>query len=114
MIRVDPRLNDWRPWGSAREMQVSVRFSGPLRPLAGRASITMSLAAGTTLHDLLEALRETLPTPFVEQVLTPLEPDGGPLALILVNRTHPRDPRDLERPMAEGDVVVFVPPMAGG
>jgi molybdopterin converting factor small subunit len=95
-------------------MEVTIRFSGPLRTLAGHASMTLSPADGATLHDLLHMLRETLPAPFVEQVLTPLEVNDGPLALILVNRKHPRDRADLERPLADGDVVAFVPPMAGG
>jgi molybdopterin converting factor small subunit len=66
------------------------------------------------LHDLLHRLHEALPAPFVEQVLAPLETGEGPLALILVNRIHPRDRAALERPLADGDVVAFVPPMAGG
>jgi molybdopterin converting factor small subunit len=47
-------------------------------------------------------------------VVTPLETGTGPLALMLVNRAHPRGPTDLDRSLSEGDVVVFVPPMAGG
>ena len=97
-----------------REMQVTVRFSGPLRALAGRQSLTLSLVDGVTLRDLLRVLHGELPAPFVEQVVTPLETGVGPLMLMLVNRVHPRDQNDLERPLSEGDVVVFVPPMAGG
>jgi len=95
-------------------MEVAVRFSGPLRVLAGRQDLTLSLADGGTLRDLLHTLHDVLPPPFVEQILTPLQTSAGPLALMLVNRAHPRGSTDLDRPLAEGDVVVFVPPMAGG
>lgn len=97
-------------------MNVTVRFSGPLRALAGHQSVALSLDEGATVRDLLRTLREVLPPPFVEQVVTPLEGDSGPLALVLllVNRTHLREPSGLEQPLAEGDVVAFVPPMAGG
>jgi molybdopterin converting factor small subunit len=95
-------------------MQITVRFSGPLRALAGQQSLTLSLTDRATLRDLLHVLRGLLPAPFVEQVLPPLEAGTGPLALMLVNRAHPHGPTDLDRSLFEGDVVVFVPPMAGG
>jgi len=95
-------------------MQITVRFSGPLRALAGHQSLTLSLGERATLRDLLRALCDALPTPFIEQVVTPLEAGTGPLTLVLVNRARLREQTDLERPLADGDVVAFVPPMAGG
>jgi molybdopterin converting factor small subunit len=95
-------------------MQITVRFSGPLRALVGQRQRQALLTDRATLRDLLHALRGLLPAPFVEQVVTPLETGAGPLALILVNRAHPRGSGDLDRSLSEGDVVVFVPPMAGG
>ncbi len=95
-------------------MQIIIRFSGPLRALAGRQQLTLSLAEGATLRDLLRALRPALPAPFVEQVVTPLEAGTGPLALVLVNRVHLRGPAALDLPLTDGDVVAFAPPMAGG
>ena len=95
-------------------MQITVRFSGPLRALAGHQSLVLSLGEGDTLVDLLVELHKVLPTPFAEQILTPLGTGEGPIPLVLVNRVHPRGPNDLDRPLAEGDVVAFVPPMAGG
>jgi molybdopterin converting factor small subunit len=95
-------------------MEVTVRFAGPLRILAGHQSITLSLPEEATLLDLLQTLHDVLPAPFIEQVVAPLETSDRPLALILINRAHPRDRAALERPLADGDVVAFVPPMAGG
>jgi molybdopterin converting factor small subunit len=95
-------------------MQITVRFSGPLRALADQQRLTLSLDEGDTLVDLLGELHKILPTPFVDQILTPLGTSEGPIPLVLINGVHPRGPDDLDHPLAEGDVVAFVPPMAGG
>ena len=95
-------------------MQVTVRFAGPLRALAAQQSLNISLAAGATLRDLLRALPDLLPVSFAEQVLRPLEAGTAPLTLLLLNSNHLRAPADLQRPLAEGDVVAFVPPIGGG
>jgi molybdopterin converting factor small subunit len=95
-------------------MQITVRFSGPLRALAGQQRLTLSLGEGDTLVDLLGELRKVLPMPFAEQILTSLGTGKGPIPLVLINGVHPRGPNDLDRPLADGDVVAFVPPMAGG
>ena len=95
-------------------MNVTVRFSGPLRALAGHRSLSLSLDQGATLRDLLSALHDTVSLPFVEQILTPLETSDSPYALVLLNRVHLRAPSELERTLSEGDVIAFVPPMAGG
>jgi molybdopterin converting factor small subunit len=95
-------------------MNVTVRFSGPLRALVGRPSLTLSLDDGSTLRDLFSALRDAVPLSFAEQVLAPLEAGGPPLALLLLNRAHLRTSTELDRPLVDGDVIAFVPPMAGG
>jgi molybdopterin converting factor small subunit len=95
-------------------MNVTVRFSGPFRALAGRHTLSLALEEGATLRDLLTALRDVVSPPFVEQVLSPLETNAPPLVLLLLNRVHVWDQDQLECPLAEGDVVAFAPPMAGG
>jgi molybdopterin converting factor small subunit len=95
-------------------MNVTVRFSGPLRALAGRQSLALSLDDGSTLRDLFFALRDAVPSSFAERVLAPLEASGPPLALLLLNRAHLRASIELDRPLVDGDVVAFVTPMAGG
>jgi len=93
-------------------MRIIVRFTGPLRTLAGCPELALSLPDGATLLDLLAALRSILPAPFVDQVVTPLETGAGPL--LLVNRAPVDRPVGLARPLADGDVVAVAPPMAGG
>ncbi|MEE9617177.1 MAG: MoaD/ThiS family protein [Anaerolineae bacterium] len=95
-------------------MNVTIRFTGPLRTLAGHYTLHLSLDDGATLRDLFAALRDAVPPPFVEQVLAPLEAGGPPLALLLLNRTHLRASTELDHPLTDGDVIAFVPPMAGG
>ncbi|MGQ9493799.1 MAG: MoaD/ThiS family protein [Anaerolineae bacterium] len=95
-------------------MQVAVRFAGPLRTLAGCQSQLVTLPDEAVLRDLLHHLADVLPASFRVEVLTPLEEGHAPLALLLVNGASLRYPQDLDRPLANGDVVAFVPPMAGG
>jgi molybdopterin converting factor small subunit len=95
-------------------MKVTVRFSGRLRALAGRPHLALSLEDGSTVRDLFSALRDAVPSSFAEQVLAPLEVGGPPLALVLLNRTHLRASTELDRPLADADVIAFVTPMAGG
>ncbi len=93
---------------------VSVRYTGPLRGLAGRDADIVNLPAGSTLRDLLRALAPRLPAVFGSKVLAPLESADPPPAILLLNREHLRSPAGLDRPLEAGDVVAFVPPMEGG
>ena len=95
-------------------MQVAVRFTGPLRALAGCHTLSLSLDDKATLRDLLPVLRDAVSPAFVEQVIVPLEAANPPLALLLLNRAHLRASTELDRSLADGDVIAFVPPMAGG
>jgi len=92
-------------------MNVTVRFSGPFRALAGRHTLSLALEEGASLRDLLTALRGVVSPPFVERVLSPLETNAPPFVLLLVNQAHVWEQEQLERPLVEGDVVAFAPPM---
>ena len=96
------------------QIQIAVRFTGPRRALAGCHTLSMSLDDRATLRDLFSALRDVASLSFVEQVLAPFDTGDPPLALILLNRAHLRASTELDRPLSEGDVIAFVPPMAGG
>ena len=95
-------------------MKIAVRFTGPLRSLAGCSSLELSLEDGATLRDALLALRDQVPHSFAEQVVVPLGEGDPPLALLLLNGAHLSGPAELDRPLVEGGRVAFVTPMAGG
>ena len=95
-------------------MNITIRFAGPLRALAGCHTLSLSLDDEATLRGLLPVLRDAVSPAFLEQVLAPLEAGDPPLALLLLNRAHLRASTELDRPLADGDTIAFVPPMAGG
>ena len=85
--------------------------------------MTLALRPGQTLRQVLEELTHLLPTTFVEQVIDPQLTGQAPPALLLVNASAPDAPgsaqnagagRGLDRELAPGDVIAFVPPMSGG
>jgi len=93
--------------------EIIVRFTGPLRTLAGRASLALSVDEGVMLGDALLTLRDEVLPAFTEQVLEPLEAGERSVPLLLVNRAICSG-AELGRPVSEGDVVAFVMPMEGG
>jgi molybdopterin converting factor small subunit len=95
-------------------MRVTVRFTGPMRGLAGRKELALALDDGSTLRDLFRALRQSMPGAIDEEVLTPMERGAAPLSLILVNRHQPNGSVGVDTVLEHNDVVAFVPPMAGG
>jgi len=95
-------------------MQVTVKFTGPMRTLAGRGQEGVSLPAGAGLRDLLYALAATLPSEFAREVIAPLQTGSAPTALLLVNTINVPGPTGLDHPLSDGDIVAFVPPMSGG
>ena len=93
--------------------EVTIRFTGELRSLAGRDSLQISPDMGATLREVLVATGNAVSPAFAEQVLEPLL-DGEPRApLLLLNRRLCSGP-ELDRAVGEGDVVAFVLPMEGG
>lgn len=97
-------------------MEITFRFTGALRTSAGLSSLNLSLDDGATLRDALLTLRDEVSRSFAEQVVDPFVEVRAdpPLALLLVNRVHLSGVAELDRPIADGDIVAFVMPMAGG
>ena len=95
-------------------MEITVRFTGQLRSLAGRGNLGLSLDEGATLGDALLALRDDVPPPFTEQVLAPVSGGESSGALLLLNRALVAGAPALNRPLFDGDVVAFVTPADGG
>ncbi len=97
-------------------MEITFRFTGALRTNAGLSSLNLFIDDGATLRDALLTLRDEVSRSFAEQVVDPFVEIRAdpPLALVLVNRVHLSGVAEFERPIADGDVVAFVMPMAGG
>ena len=86
------------PAGHAAQREVRVQYFAILREQAGRSSEALATAAATPA-ELYEELRElrglTLPRAMLR---------------VAVNEEF----CDWDRPLADGDHVVFIPPVAGG
>lgn len=95
-------------------MKINIRFTGQLRILANRRSMVASLPEGASLRTLLEQLCQEMPVEFNEKVCAFMLNQNAPLTLILVNHNPLQNSSDLEKPLAEGDTIAFVPPMEGG
>jgi molybdopterin converting factor small subunit len=95
-------------------MKINVRFAGMMRIFAGRQDSVIELPSPSTLGDLLLLLAEDLPEEFKTKVIDPLQVDSVFPMIMMVNRENIRDRAQFERPLADGDLVIFVPPMEGG
>jgi len=93
--------------------EVTVRFTGELRSLAGQGSLQLSLDGGATLEDAVVAAGELVSPSFSEQVVEPLIGGQPAVPLLLLNRAL-RSAAELDQPVGEGDVIAFVLPMEGG
>jgi molybdopterin synthase catalytic subunit len=82
----------------ATQIRVDVRLFAAYREAAGTRRLEVSLPAGSTVAELMEALEPRVPT---------LRTTPG---LIAVNHTY----QPASTPLAEGDEVAFIPPVSGG
>jgi molybdopterin synthase catalytic subunit/molybdopterin synthase sulfur carrier subunit len=81
-------------------MQVNIRLSGELAATAGRPRFSVSLSDDATVADLLEQLRQKHPN------LWPRMDTAVPI----ISGTHVPS----SEPLAEGQEVAFLLPIAGG
>lgn len=96
-------------------VEITVRFTGIFRILAGCEEKRFALEDGATVYELIAALRNHLPENFITQVVDPLEQSNRPyIPLLLLNRNHLKNRDELFVKLSDGDIVVFVPPMEGG
>lgn len=81
-------------------MRVHIRYFAALREVMGRGDETLELPAGATVADASRALVERTPAL------------RAPLAscVAAVNRGYVAP----DAPLAEGDELVFIPPLGGG
>jgi len=80
-------------------VKVTVRFFAHLKEEVGIECEQLELCAGSSINDLVEALRERYPS---------LRNDEK--YLIAVNSVRSK----LDRRLAEGDVIALLPPVSGG
>jgi molybdopterin converting factor small subunit len=95
-------------------MKVNVRYAGMMRIIAGRQDSVVELPSASTLRDLLLLLAKDLPEEFKTKVIDPLQFDSVFPMIMMVNRDNIRERAQFERPLTDGDLVIFVPPMEGG
>ncbi|MDP9373463.1 MAG: molybdopterin converting factor subunit 1 [Chloroflexota bacterium] len=81
-------------------MKISLRYFALWRELLGRAAETREVAAGTTVGALFDELTAAQPRLAALRDAT----------MLMVNQEYV----DAGRPLAEGDEVVFIPPVSGG
>jgi molybdopterin converting factor subunit 1 len=81
-------------------MQVRVRLFASLRDLAGRPEVSLELPEGASMEDAWRALVRDHPE---------MAPRRASLAAA-VNRSY----APFDTPLADGDEVVFIPPVSGG
>lgn len=81
-------------------MQVTVRFGGELATSVGRPRISLSLAKDATVADLTDRLRREYPA--AQQLINTAVP------IIAGSHVTPSDP------LANGQEVAFLLPIAGG
>jgi len=81
-------------------MKVRVRLFASLREAAGREEVELELPEPATPHDVWARLVAAHPA------LAPRRPSLA----VAVNRTY----EAFDTPLAAGDEVVFIPPIAGG
>ena len=81
-------------------MRVRVRLFASLREVVGRGELDLELPSGATAQAAWDALEAAHPV---------LAGRRGHLA-VAVNRRY----EEFAAPLAEGDEVVFVPPVSGG
>jgi molybdopterin converting factor small subunit len=97
-------------------MEISVRFSGNLRLLAGMKEISVTVEDGITLRKFLIHLRELINIEFDKAILVPLldENNPAPLTLLMLNQRHNQSLQMLDDLLQDGDQLSFLPPMEGG
>jgi molybdopterin converting factor subunit 1 len=81
-------------------MKIRVRLFASLREAAGRPEVPLDLSPGATAEDAWLALTADHPS---------LSPRRANLAASVNRRYAPFD-----TPLADGDEVVFIPPVSGG
>jgi molybdopterin synthase sulfur carrier subunit len=94
-------------------LKVHVKFLATIREITGVPEIELDLRPGDTVGVALQALQARYGTEFKEAT-TGTTAGGIPKVRFLVNGRNTDFLEELETKLKDGDVMVLVPPVAGG
>ena len=92
---------------------LKIQFFSLIRLLLKQDATEIIWSEGDTVQSVLDKTQAQIPTPFLHKLL---DENGEPHAgtIILVNRKNILHLQVLQTPIADGDVLAFFPPGAGG
>ena len=92
---------------------LQIQFFSLIRMLLKREAIDIPWVEGETVQSVLDKTQAQITTPFLHKLL---DKQGTAHAgtIILVNRKNILHLQGLQTPIADGDVLAFFPPGAGG
>lgn len=92
---------------------IQIQFFSLIRMLLKRDAIEIPWVEGDTIQSVLDKTQAQVSTPFLHKLLNE---NGAPHTgtIILVNRKNILHLQELQTPVADGDVLAFFPPGAGG
>ena len=92
---------------------LKIQFFSLIRMLLKQDATEITWTEGDTVQSVLDKTQAKIATPFLHKLL---DENGEPHAgtIILVNRKNILHLQGLQTPIADGDVLAFFPPGAGG
>jgi molybdopterin synthase sulfur carrier subunit len=92
---------------------LKIQFFSLIRMLLKQEAAEIVWAEGDTVQSVLDKTQAKITTPFLHKLL---DENGKPHAgtIILVNRKNILHLQGLQTPIADGDILAFFPPGAGG
>lgn len=94
-------------------MKIHVKFLATIREITGKPEIELEIRPGDTVGAALQAL-QALYGPEFKEATTGTTAGGIPKVRFLVNGRNADFLEELETKLKDGDVMVLVPPVAGG
>ena len=92
---------------------LKIQFYSLIRMLLKQEATEIAWTEGDTVQSVLDKTQAKIATPFLHKLLNENgEPHAG--TIILVNRKNILHLQGLQTPIADGDVLAFFPPGAGG
>lgn len=93
---------------------VTVKVMGSLINILGQSTLQVALPTDTTLRQLLDQLFEQYGDPLRKEVMNSEGNDLAPYYKLLVNGRNSKLMAYMDTPLADGQLVHVMPPIAGG